>query len=128
MQYLLTMILDKKYFVRCAENSRKAMHLFNNGYETDLVIMDIAGIDTENFELMEHIATSSIFKHVPTIVLSENRNDELKKVCIENGASDFLTKPFNPVYLFEKTTQLLSEYMPDVITKRRTIFSNLNIF
>jgi CheY-like chemotaxis protein len=128
MQYLLSTILNSKYHIRCTENSRQAMQLFANGYEADLVVLDIADLKTENFELMEHISTSSIFKNVQVIVLSENRNEEFKNVCLEIGASVFLTKPFDPVYLFERTNQLLSENMPDVIPKRRRIFNNMNIF
>jgi DNA-binding response OmpR family regulator len=128
MQFLLTMILEKRYHVRGAQNSRQAMQLFADGYETDLAVLDIASFEAENFELMEHISTSSIFKNMPTIVLCESRNEELKKACLEMGASDFLTKPFDPVYLFEKANQLLAENLPDVLPKRRRIFNNMNIF
>ena len=128
MQFLLTMILKKRYHVRSAQNSRQAMQLFASGYETDLAVLDIANFEAENFELMEHISTSSIFKNMPTIVLCESRNEELKKACLEMGASDFLTKQFDPVYLFEKTNQLLAENLPDVLPKRRRIFNNMNIF
>jgi len=128
LQYLITTILNTKYSVNSVQNSRLAMQLFSSGYEADLLILDIPGAETENFELMEHIASSSVFKNTPIIVLSANRSVELKNSCLQLGASDFLTKPFDPVYLFERAEQLLSENMPDIIPKRKKIFNNMNIF
>ena len=128
LQYLVATVLKTKYPVSSVQNSRHAMQLFSSGYEADLVIIDIPNKDTENFELLDHIVTSSIFKNVPIIVLSASRDEELKNSCLQIGAADFLTKPFDPVYLFERVDQLLSENMPDVISKRRKIFNNMNIF
>jgi CheY-like chemotaxis protein len=129
LQYLITTILNTKYSVRSVQNSRHAMQLFSSGFEADLLILDIPGAETENFELMEHIATSSIFKDLPVIVLSASRNEELKNICLQSGAADFLTKPFDPVYLFERVEQLLSENTPDIMTpKRKKIFNSMNIF
>jgi CheY-like chemotaxis protein len=128
LQYLVTTVLDTKYHVSCVQNSRHAMQLLSSGYEAHLVIIDIPNKETENFELMEHIATSSIFKNVSIIVLSASRDEELKNNCLQFGAAVFLTKPFDPVYLSESVDQLLSENIPEITSKRRRIFNSLNIF
>jgi len=128
LQYLVATVLKTKYPVSSVQNSRHAMQLFSSGYEADLIIIDIPNKNTENFELLDHIVTSSVFKDVPIIVLSANRDEELKNSCLQIGAADFLTKPFDPVYLFEKVNQLLSENIPDIISKRRRIFNSMNIF
>jgi CheY-like chemotaxis protein len=128
LQYLVATVLKSKYPVSSVQNSRHAMQLFSSGYEADLIIIDIPNKNTENFELLDHIVTSSVFKDVPIIVLSANRDEELKNSCLQIGAADFLTKPFDPVYLFEKVNQLLSENIPDIISKRRRIFNSMNIF
>ena len=128
LQYLVATVLKTKYLVSSVQNSRHAMQLFSSGYEADLIIIDIPNKNTENFELLDHIVTSSVFKDVPIIVLSANRDEELKNSCLQIGAADFLTKPFDPVYLFERVDQLLSENIPDIISKRRKIFNNMNIF
>jgi CheY-like chemotaxis protein len=120
LQFLLKTLLDKKYSVKCVKNSKQAIQLFALNYETDLVILDMPGIESENFELMEHISTSSVFINTPVIVLSESNEEKLKNACLQIGASYFLTKPFNPVYLFEKANQLLSGNIP--ITKKDGFF------
>jgi CheY-like chemotaxis protein len=129
LQYLITTILEPKYVIKSVQNSRHAMQLFSSGYEADLVLLDIPNFETENFELMDHILTSSIFSQVPVLVLSTNRSEALKNSCLEAGVTDFLTKPFDPVFLLERVNQLLAENTLDVLLKRRNrIFNNLNIF
>jgi CheY-like chemotaxis protein len=129
LRYLITTLFTNIYIVRSVENNRQAMLLFNSGYNADLIILDVADMKSENLELLEHVSTSSIFSNVPVIVLSSSHDEDLKNICLQSGANDFLTKPFNPVYLFEKADELLlSEHIPDVIHKRKRLFSNLNIF
>ena len=129
LQYLITTILEPKYVVKSVQNSRHAIQLFSSGYEAELVLLDIPNFETENFELMDHILTSSIFNDVPVLVLSASHSEELKNNCLEAGVADFLTKPFDPVYLLERTNQLLAENTLDILIKRRNkIFTNLNIF
>jgi CheY-like chemotaxis protein len=62
--------------------------LFSSGYEADLVLLDIPNFETENFELMDHILTSSIFNDVPVLVLSASHSEELKNNCLEAGVAD----------------------------------------
>ena len=128
LQYLVATVLKTKYPVSSVQNSRHAMQLFSSGYEADLIIIDVPNKNAENFELLDHIITSSVFKDVPVIVLSASHDEELKNSCLQIGAVDFLTKPFDPVYLLERVDQLLSENIPDIISKRRKIFNSMNIF
>lgn len=127
LRYLISTILGIKHHVRSVQNSSEAMQLFSLGYEPALAIVDVSSAESENFELLEHICTSSIFNNVPVIVLSANRNEELKAICLEAGAADFFTKPFDPVVLSERASQVLSENAPDITPKKRKIF-NLNMF
>jgi len=128
LQYLVATVLKTRYSVSSVQNSRHAMQLFSSGYEAALIIIDVPNRDSESFELLDHIVTSSVFKDVPIIVLSASRDEELKSSCLQIGAADFLTKPFDPVYLFERVDQILSQNIPDIIPKRRKIFNNMNIF
>ena len=128
LQFLITTILSEKNIVKSVQNSRHAMQLFASGFEASLLIVDIPNMESENFEFMEHITTSSIFENIPVIVLSANADEELKNTCLELGATCFLTKPFDPVYLSEKVNQLLSVGEPDIVVPKRSVFNNMNFF
>jgi class 3 adenylate cyclase len=86
------------YVVRSAENGRQALGELASG-AIDLVLLDIMMPEMNGFQVLEHRRGDPQLQEVPFIVLSAL--DEIESVvrCIELGAEDYLTKPFNPVLL-----------------------------
>jgi class 3 adenylate cyclase len=96
---LLTRRLDRLgYAVRSAENGRQALEQLASG-GIDLVLLDIMMPEMDGFQVLEHRRADPRLQEVPFVVLSAL--DELDSVvrCVELGAEDYLTKPFNPVLL-----------------------------
>ena len=65
----------------------------------DLVLLDLIMPEMSGFEVLRRLKASEHSKDLPVIVISAL--DEIDSVvrCIESGAEDYLTKPFNPVLL-----------------------------
>lgn len=65
----------------------------------DLVLLDIMMPKMNGYQLLEQLKADPALGHIPAIVISAV--DDLDSVvkCIELGAEDYLTKPFNPVLL-----------------------------
>lgn len=78
------------YDVVEAPNARSALeHL---GQKVDLVILDLGLPDMQGLDLLRRIR--SLIEDVPIVVLS-SRDDETSKVdALDNGADDYVTKPF----------------------------------
>jgi class 3 adenylate cyclase len=96
---LLTRRLDRLgYAVRSAENGRQALEQLASG-GIDLVLLDIMMPEMDGFQVLEYRRADPRLQEVPFVVLSAL--DELDSVvrCVELGAEDYLTKPFNPVLL-----------------------------
>ncbi|MCA9873343.1 MAG: response regulator [Anaerolineales bacterium] len=79
-----------------AENGRQALEILQNG-RFDLVLLDIIMPELNGFQVLEQMQQDNQIMDVPVIVISAQ--DELDSAvrCIEMGAEDYLTKPFNPV-------------------------------
>jgi class 3 adenylate cyclase len=108
---LLSRRLDRLgYIVRSAENGREALDELASG-DVDLVLLDIMMPEMDGFEVLEHRRADPHLQEVPFIVLSAL--DELESVvrCIELGAEDYLTKPFNPVLLRARIESSLERKM-----------------
>jgi adenylate cyclase len=67
--------------------------------EFDLILLDLIMPEMSGFEVLRRLKASEQSGHIPVIVISAL--DELDSVvrCIEAGAEDYLTKPFNPILL-----------------------------
>jgi two-component system sensor histidine kinase/response regulator len=84
--------------VTTASNGSDALNLMR---ETafDLVLLDIMMPDMDGYEVLGHIKADERLLHIPVIMISAL--NELQSVvrCIEAGAEDYLSKPFNPILL-----------------------------
>lgn len=66
---------------------------------TDVVLLDIVMPELDGYGTLAAIKANPALDHVPVIIISGV--DELQSVvrCIEMGATDYLTKPFQPAIL-----------------------------
>ena len=127
LSYLINSVLSKDYSVTSVESCVDAMEQLHIDHKKDLIILDIPDSASDNLELLEHMSTSSVLGKIPTVVISNSDDEQLKKRTVQLGASLFLTKPFDPVYLSDKVRDLVYQNSDQPAKRRKTVF-NLNIF
>jgi putative two-component system response regulator len=86
------------YNVCIAENGQRAIDVISQK-PFDLVLLDIMMPEVNGYQVLEYMKSDARLRHIPVIMISAL--DELESVvrCIELGADDYITKPFNPVLL-----------------------------
>jgi len=96
---VLTRRLQKQgYTVANAENGRQALEMLEaDSY--DLILLDIMMPEMDGFEVLRRLKSTDLLKHVPVIMVSALNEMESVAKCIEMGAEDYLTKPFNATLL-----------------------------
>lgn len=84
--------------VEVAPDGRVALDRLSEG-EFDIVVLDILMPEVDGFEVLAKMKADTRLRRIPVVVISGL--DEMDGVvrCIELGADDFLSKPFNPVLL-----------------------------
>jgi DNA-binding response OmpR family regulator len=95
----LTRLLGRLgYEVIVAEHGRAALEIADR-QALDLILTDIAMPELDGFELLRRLKASDRTREVPVIVVSGI--DDLQSVaqCIEQGAEDHVTKPFEAILL-----------------------------
>jgi adenylate cyclase len=82
--------------VRAATHGREALQLFA-AESCDIVLLDIVMPELDGISVLEDLKGTPGCEHVPVIMISAVDETESVVRCIEIGADDYLTKPFNPV-------------------------------
>jgi two-component system sensor histidine kinase/response regulator len=84
--------------VQTASSGRDAMRILGEA-AFDLVLLDIMMPEMDGYEVLGRIKSDSTLQHIPVIMISAL--NELQSVvrCVEAGAEDYLTKPFNATLL-----------------------------
>ena len=65
----------------------------------DLVLLDIMMPQMNGYQVLETLKADSTLRHIPVIMISAVDDIDSVVRCIELGAEDYLSKPFNPVLL-----------------------------
>lgn len=86
------------YAVTAADNGRAALEKLR-AEPFDLVLLDILMPELDGYEVLRQLKSAPETRDVPVIMISAL--DELSSIvrCIEQGAEDYLPKPFDPVLL-----------------------------
>jgi adenylate cyclase len=84
--------------VACAANGAAALELVVR-QEFDLILLDLIMPEMSGFEVLRRLKAAEHTNHIPVIVISALDDLDSAVRCIEAGAEDYLTKPFNPILL-----------------------------
>ena len=84
--------------MQMAESGQRAIDMLRED-EFDLVLLDVEMPELDGYGVLEELKRDERLRNVPTIMITGV--DDLQSVvrCIELGAEDYLTKPFDPVLL-----------------------------
>jgi class 3 adenylate cyclase len=95
---LLRRLERQGHTVLVAENGRQALERLEAA-KVDLILLDILMPEMDGLQTLERLKANEVQRHTPVIMLSAL--DEIDRVvrCIEVGADDYLSKPYNPVLL-----------------------------
>jgi CheY-like chemotaxis protein len=91
-------LLRQGHHFALASNGRIALDMLES-LAFDVVLLDIMMPELDGHQVLARLKADPRLRHVPVIMISAA--DEIDRVvrCIEDGAEDFLAKPFNPVLL-----------------------------
>jgi len=99
-------IFKSEYLIYEAEDGTQGYELVQK-YAPDLVITDVMMKELSGIELCVKIKSNVELSHIPVILLTSSSSSEIKLKGIEEGADDFITKPFDKDILIARVANLL---------------------
>jgi len=84
--------------VEVAADGQQAIDMIDRG-AFDMILLDIMMPGVNGYQVLEHLKGKKHLRHIPVVMISALDDIDSIVKCIEMGADDYLTKPFNPVLL-----------------------------
>jgi len=75
--------------------------------KVDLVVLDLNMPDMHGLEVVTFLRKHAVFREVPIIILTTRSDDDARETVLAAGATDYLTKPFDPATLTDHARRFL---------------------
>ena len=117
-----TALQTNEYTYEVASNGTEALLLLLT-HHYDMVLLDLGLPDIDGVEIIKKFRT---FSTTPIIVISARSNDEDKINALDEGADDYLTKPFNVEELLARVRSTLrrTQYLDNKPMEEEHLFIN----
>lgn len=111
MASLLRFVLERRQMliVRIADG-RSALKRIDEGHACDAVVLDLMLPQTSGMDVLMHMRQNPLWADKPVLVLSVLDDEVSMARALANGASDYLTKPFDPEEFLARLGQCLSTH------------------
>ena len=104
---MIKMMLEYKgYRVIVSDRADLAQQALNTG-GVDLIIMDMLLSGVNGTDLCIDLKKNPSTSHIPVIMISAHPN--AKEICLQAGADEFISKPFDMNDILSKIDRLLNE-------------------
>ena len=104
---MIKMMLEYKgYRVIVSDRADLAQQALNTG-GVDLIIMDMLLSGVNGTDLCIDLKKNPSTSHIPVIMISAHPN--AKEICLQAGADEFISKPFDMNDILSKIERLLNE-------------------
>jgi DNA-binding response OmpR family regulator len=96
---VVSIYLSKEYNFTFFDDPLKALEWLSEGNLPDLIITDIRMPKMMGDEFLYYLKHNELFKDIPVIILSGEDSTTERIRLLEEGAIDYILKPFNPLEL-----------------------------
>jgi diguanylate cyclase (GGDEF)-like protein len=97
--YLVRHLKKKGYeHILEAEDGQVALDILEAEW-IDIVLLDIMMPNVDGYEVLKRMKSGKRWRDIPVIMITALDEIESAVQCIEDGAEDYLPKPFNPILL-----------------------------
>ena len=106
MRRYLVSILESDYRVFQVRDGRRAIELASQRLP-DLMLLDLMLPEVDGLEICKRLKSNPLTRKIKIILLTARIDESAKIAALENGADDFLTKPFSRAEVEKRLENLL---------------------
>ena len=104
---IIKMKLEQGPFrVTLVYDGREALDVLAREKDVSLVLLDLMMPHLSGLDVLAAMRADDRLKDIPCIILTAAGQDQQHRRALELGATDFMTKPFSPKKLYQRTAEL----------------------
>lgn len=104
---IIKMKLEQGPFrVTLVYDGREALDVLTREKDVSLVLLDLMMPHLSGLDVLAAMRADGRLKDIPCIILTAAGQDQQHRRALELGATDFMTKPFSPKKLYQRTAEL----------------------
>ena len=103
-------LLSDTFDIRLAKSGKMALEALKK-FRPDIILLDIEMPDMSGFEVMEEINKNPDYKVISVIFVTSHATENLVAKAVEQGAVDYVVKPFDGKVLRIKIHEALKNKM-----------------
>ncbi|MCH5716449.1 response regulator [Niabella hibiscisoli] len=132
MRNYVASVFDDEFLVYKAQNGKEALKMVTTK-NPDLVISDISMPEMDGITLCATIKGDVNTSHIPVILLTAHTSQDIELRGTEEGADQYVTKPFNKELLSAKVNGLfksrasLQQYFYNQVTLKKDVAEQPNV-
>lgn len=96
---IISVFLSDEFDITYFDTPVKGIDWLLEGHIPDLIILDIRMPEMSGDQFLRYIKRNGLFKDIPVIILSGEESSAVRIRMLEEGADDYILKPFNPMEL-----------------------------
>ncbi len=106
MRKYLIQVFQRDYRVLEASNGTEGLNIARQ-MQPDAIISDLVMNEMNGIDFCKAVKESPVLSHIPFILITGSASSESKILGIENGADDYIPKPFDTDFLLARLHGLL---------------------
>ena len=128
---ILLQTLGPEYQISIATNGSRALELARSKPRPDLILLDVVMPEMDGYEVLRRLKADRETQDIPVIIITSLTRDHDEQKGFELGASDFITKPFNPNVVRERVKtklnlKLYQDHLESLVENRTREIQELN--
>ena len=111
-RFLLSEIIGEDYEILEAEDGCAALEIIEAEKDNiNVILLDIIMPKLDGFGVMDYMKRKGYSKHIPVVMITGDTSSEVEEKGFTKGASDFITKPFNPTVVHKRVLNVMELYL-----------------
>lgn len=118
--FLTILLSGSGYICHTATDGKEALEKAHE-IHPDIIFLDLFMLGMHGLEVCKKLKSNPITSSIPVIIITASVDYDLKIKCLEAGASDYITKPLNPLEIKAKTQNFLQIKKYDEVKNKNLI-------